>query len=179
MTAKELFEFCSQNLKGIKYIYVDEDEVKTNECELQIRFKDCLKVKGTRSFHKIVPISENKIRCFKTSISVKYEEILTSKTVTLALQEEDIIACVYDGKWWLGKIKIVSLEHNDFFVHFYEPAGPRTSFKLSRHDEAWVPLHKVLRKLTPVELTTVTGRNYNNSQHLCEEISQLLNAHQL
>ena len=63
-------------------------------------------------------------------------------------------------------INTVSLEHNDFFVNFYEPAGPRTSFKLSRHDEAWVPLKKVLKKLTPVELTTVKGRNYNISQTL-------------
>jgi hypothetical protein len=67
---------------------------------------------------------------------------------------------------------MLSAEQIDFFIHFYGPSSPRTSFKMSAHDEAWVPLHNMLRKLTPLELTTATGRSYNISQRLCDEMPQ-------
>lgn len=178
LNAQDMYTFCSENLKGIKYLYVDTDEITKNEMELQVRFKECLKIPGTRSFHRIVPVADNRVKCYKTSKSSTFTEMVTTKKVSLSLDEDDIIACTYDKQWWLGKIKSVNLEHNDCFVHFYEPAGPRTSFKISKQDEAWVPLSNVLRKITPNELTTATGRNYNITQHLCDEISQLLNANQ-
>lgn len=108
MTAKVLFKFCSQNLKELKYIYVDEGEVKTNECELQIRFKDCFKVKCTWSLHKIVPISQNKLRCFKTSILVTYEEILTSKIMSLAFMKRTslLVFTVESGDWEQSKLTV-------------------------------------------------------------------------
>lgn len=176
LNAKDMFDFCSKNLKGIQYFYVDSEEVAQNELELQVRFKECLKIPGTRSFHRFVRVADNKVQCFRTSKCLKFIEMLTSKNVSFHLEEEDIIACTYDKQWWIGKIKSVSLEHNDYFVHFFEPSGPRTSFKLSKRDEAWVPLRNVLRKLTPLELITATGRTYNITQALCDEISQLLNA---
>jgi hypothetical protein len=175
LTAKDMFEFCSQNLKGIQYYYVDSEEILQHESQLEVRFKTCLKIPGTRSFHRIVPISENKVKCFKTSQATEHLEFFTTSAISLSLSENDVIACVYDGKWWLGVIQTVSIEHNDFYVHFFEPSGPRTSFKLSAHDEVWVPFHKILRKIKPTELKTATGRNHNISQDLCDEISQLLN----
>lgn len=178
LNAKDMFHFCSENLSGIQYFYVDSEEITKNETELQVRFKECLKIPGTRSFHRFVPVADNKVQCYKTSKCLKFAEMITSKNISFTLEEEDIIACTYDKQWWIGKIKSVNLEHNDCFVHFFEPSGPRTSFKLSKRDEAWVPLSNVLRKLTPLELTTATGRNYNITQALCDEISQLLNGNQ-
>lgn len=178
LNAKDMFSFCAENLKGITYFYVETEEIEKNETELEVRFKECLKIPGTRSFHRFVPVADNRVKCFKTSKSIQFTEMITSKKVTLALEEDDTIACIYDNQWWLGKIKSVNREHNDCFVHFYEPAGPRTSFKYSKNDETWVPLSNILRKITPLELTTATGRNFNITQALCDEISLLLNANQ-
>lgn len=89
------------------------------------------------------------------------------------------MACVYDGQWWLADVERISLENNDVFVHFYHPAGPRTSFKKSTSDKVWIPMKNVLRKLSVLELTTATGRSYSISQKLSEEISVLNIHHQV
>lgn len=86
-------------------------------------------------------------------------------------------SCIYEGQWWIGEVIDISVEHNDVNVHFYHPPGPRTSFKKSSSDKVWVPLKNVLRKISAMELTTVTGRSHTISPELCEEISQLLNLH--
>lgn len=158
-----MFSFCSENLKGIKYFYVDSEEITKNETELQVRVKECLTIPGTRSFHRFLPVADDKVQCYKTSQSSTFTEMVTTKKVSLNLEDNDVIACTYDKQWWLGTIKNVNLEHNDCFVHFFEPSGPRTTFKMSKQDEA---------------CSTPTGRNYNISQTLCDEISQLLNANQ-
>lgn len=171
-------KFCSENLKGIEYIYVDTEEISTNGIELHGRFKECLQILGTRSFHRIVPVADKRIKCYKTSKSTTFIEMVAKKNVSSSLEEDGTIACIYDKQWWLGRITNVNLEHNDCFVHFYELSGPRTSFKISKNDQAWVPLGNVLKKISPNQLTTATGRNYNINQNLCDEISQLLNANQ-
>lgn len=71
----------------------------------------------------------------------------------------------------------ISNDNDDVLVHFYHPSGPRTSFKKSQDDTVWVPISNVLRKLTPLELTTVTGRSHIISKELSEEISMLLVNH--
>ena len=69
------------------------------------------------------------------------------------------------------------LENNNKLIKFYCLAGPRTLFKMSQEDEVWVPLTNVLRKLCPSEIFTATGRSYNVTHSLCEEILLLLNKH--
>lgn len=104
-------------------------------------------------------------------------KVFIMKAVQLSVKHNDIVACVYDKQGRLGIIVDVSVENKDILVKFYHPAGPRTSFKMSQEDKVWVPLINVLRKLSPSELFTVTGRSYNITQSLCEEISLLLNKH--
>lgn len=50
---------------------------------------------------------------------------------TLFNLEEIVIDCTYDKQWWIRKIKLVNLDHNDYYVDFFESSGPRTSFKLA------------------------------------------------
>lgn len=47
LNAKAMYDFCSQNLKGIQYYYVESEELLKHESELEERFKDCLKIPGT------------------------------------------------------------------------------------------------------------------------------------
>lgn len=175
LTPKDMFECCSEKFSGIAYLYVSEEEVEDSKKKLERRFQLCQRIPGTRGYHRFVPLSETVIRCFVTSTCEEYDDhnISNSWESSLSFGNNDHIACIYDNQWWIGKVLEVSRESNDLSVHFFYPCGPKTSFKLSKNDTVWVPISRVLRKLTPLELTTITGRTYNITDKLCNEISEL------
>ncbi|XP_050527828.1 uncharacterized protein LOC126897924 [Daktulosphaira vitifoliae] len=70
LTPIDMFQFCDEKIKGIKYIYVPTIEVQQNEKNLNTRFKLCKTIIGTREKHRIVPINTNTIRSFKTSLNI-------------------------------------------------------------------------------------------------------------
>lgn len=177
LNVDEMYSFCNEKLKNIKYFLIKSDEIAKISETLKNGFDCCKRVVGTRSYHKYVPVSEGIVRCYFTSDSKDYEDHSVSSIIPLSLKEKDYVACVYDDQWWIGEVVDISLENDDVLVHFYHPAGPRTSFQKSQQDKVWVPICKVLRKLTPLELTTVTGRSHAISRELSEEISQLLVNH--
>lgn len=47
LNSKDMFDFCTQNFKGIQHFYVESEVIIQHETELQERFKACLKVPGT------------------------------------------------------------------------------------------------------------------------------------
>lgn len=57
---------------------------------------------------------------------------------------------------------------------FSIPQDLEHHLKKSLNDTVWVPMDNVLRKLTPLELSTQTGRSHTISKKLSEEISKLL-----
>lgn len=178
LSPKEMYDYCSEKIPGISYVFVPSQEVQDNELVLKKRFENCKTLPHTREKHRLVPVDVNMIRCYRTSKSTEYEDLMVTCRKSyecLTFQSDDYIACIYDEKWWLAVIQQVSLENSDVLVKFFHPAGPRTSFKISTSDIVWVPVSKILRKLTPLELTTATGRSYCISESLCNEISQLLN----
>ena len=88
MTAEEMFQFCKQNIKGITYMYVRNEEVVNHGEELKQRFENCQRLPGTRKFHRYVPISEKTVRCYITYKSVEYEDYSIMKPVTLSYKEQ-------------------------------------------------------------------------------------------
>ena len=177
-SAEEMFKLCSEEITGISYILVPLEEVETNKAKLSQRFKTCKKVPETRTYHKFVPQNPSVIQCYVHSKSETYSEHNVSVLPyfeTGSFKINDILVCVYDQNWWIGEVTNVSMENGDLMIHFYHPHGPQTSFKISNTDRVWVPVTNVLRKLSPLEFTTMTGRGYNITEKLCQEISQLLN----
>jgi hypothetical protein len=81
----------------------------------------------------------------------------------------------YEDQWWLGIVKDKSDQNDNILVHFFHLPGPKTVFQLSKTDMVWVPLSKVVRKITPTELTTVSGSTHSITEKLCTEISTLFN----
>lgn len=178
LTPQDMFKYCRENITGVQYIFVPSAEIKQMETKLTERFECCLPVKGTRSYHRYIPISGNQIRCFVTSAGSNFDDHQTSILFTnvSSFTSNDYVACIYDDKWWLGKIEDKSEVNNDVLVHFFHPSGPKTAFQLSKNDTAWVPAKKIVRKVTPLELTTVSGRTHNINEKLCNEISSLFNS---
>lgn len=177
LTPEDMYKYCTQKITGITYIFVSAEEIKRTEEKLTKRFELCLPVKGTRGYHRFTPVSDNEIRCYTTSTSEEFDEHKTSIVYTnlTSFTNNDYVACIYEDQWWLGIVKDKSIEENDLLVHFFNPAGPRTAFQLSKKDIVWVPVNKVVRKITPTELTTASGRTHNISEKLCNEISTLYN----
>ena len=124
---------------------------------MEERFNNCKKIKGTRSFHCFIPQSDNLLKCKFTSTSPDSELHTTGKFVPLTLQNKDVVVCIYDGQWWIAEVDNINNQNQDVHVTFYHPPGPRTSFKKNEKDQIWMPIKNILKKLTPLEFTTVTG----------------------
>lgn len=84
-----------------------KEEIICHEKELKSRFESCLSIEGTRSFHRYVPVSESIMRCFLTSKSAEFLDYHVSQIISMTLKRNDTVACIYDGKWWLGEIEDV------------------------------------------------------------------------
>ena len=180
LTPRQLFEFCDKNLLGIKYIFVGAEEVDQNEKDLRKRFDECCAIPDTRERHRLVPINNNTVRCYRTSTSKTYEDIVITNTPMYTISEvkkNDLIICIYDNEWYPAEVQNINTEHNDVYVTFFSPPGPRTSFKKSS-EQCWVPIANVLQKITPLQLSRSSARNtYQISSELCDEISKLYNRH--
>lgn len=137
-------------------------------------FDNCLRIKGTRTFHAF---AEKKIHWFRTSKTDTNEDNCISKIVPLSLEVNDTLACLYNGQLWLAQIEQVNLENNDVHFHFHRLACPCTSFNKSTSDRIWILISKILRKISVLVMTTVTGRSHFIFKKLSEEISMLLNGH--
>ena len=74
LTPQDMFKYCRENITGVNYIFVSSAEIEQMETKLTKRFECCLPVKGTRGYHRYVPISDNQIRCFVTSKASKFDE---------------------------------------------------------------------------------------------------------
>jgi len=148
----EMYKFCKESIKGITYVFVKSEEVeRVHNDLLKKRYNSCKKIKGTRSFHCFIPLPDNLLKCQFTSTSPDSELHETGKAIKLTLKYKDVVACIYDGQWWIAEVDKVDQENEDVHVVFYHPAGPRTSFKKNEKDQVWLPINQILRKMTPLE----------------------------
>lgn len=58
LTALELFQWASENIKNVNFIYVQNEMYEKTEIFLKPRYAGLKTVKGTQSYHAIVPLSD-------------------------------------------------------------------------------------------------------------------------
>lgn len=79
-TPKDLYNFCSENITGIKTFFISNSEIIEHLGCLQLRFAKAKTLVGTKKFHSFVPISENltdiKCKSFSTSANFKVKSVL-------------------------------------------------------------------------------------------------------
>jgi hypothetical protein len=73
LTPLAMFNYCSENIEGIKFIYITKETLKEARNALSGRFEKTTTVPGTRSFHEFIPVDE--------------------KTVEVKYCSEDVIPC--------------------------------------------------------------------------------------
>jgi hypothetical protein len=85
--------------------------------------------------------------------------------IFLELKVDNIIACVYLGKWYLGKILSRDEGQVEINVHFFKPPGEELTirgFHLSAKDDvALVPLSNVIQIVKSFKKKTRRARNFN------------------
>lgn len=180
-THKAMFDFCVQNIKGIDFVLVTADDVQKEHETLKHRFEEAKTFDGTRDHHCYIPLDRSTLRISKISASVcsKYIEFKTDRTSHLSsikdINKNDYVVCVYDKKWFIGKVIDVSEANDDAKVVFFKPAGPTTTFSKTSNDIVWVKSANIIDILSPLDFTTATGRTYNISQEKSTELCHKLN----
>lgn len=178
-TPLQMFDYCSANITGIHFLYVSEEDIEDKKEMLLHRFSRAKVIPNTRDSHAFIPISETKIKVSTTSLSEDHQVcFVQDEYKTLDVKLKDYVACVYDSQWWLGKVEDISPDQSEYFIMFFHPAGPNTSFKLASSDQVWVTKKDILRVVSPIELfLATTGRCHNIDPKLSEELSILLFKH--
>ena len=82
----------------------------------------------------------------------------------------DYVACLYDGKWWVGLVLEVSFEEQDCRVSFMHPASPTNNICWPvRAYLCGVSFENIICKVsTPV---TATGRTYHINEEDIQNIT--------
>lgn len=175
MTPHQLFDWATENIKNINFVFVPEFEYK-QECEaLSSRFDICKTIKGTQKFHAFLPLTD------KTLTAKLYSYAEDGVTASLVghidkkLQIDEIkgfVICQYDQKWWLACVIQTFPIQDEVKVTFLYPSGPNPSFYYpQRPDTLNIPTDDVLMLVDP---STATGRTYFiSSEESCQASSKL------
>ena len=67
LAADKMFEFCVEEIKGIDFLFLKNQEIGNIRVNMEERYKRADTVPGTRSFHQFIPISDSIIgaKCFR------------------------------------------------------------------------------------------------------------------
>ena len=167
LTADDLYQWCQQHITGIKFIWVDKEDIENHSVQQEARFLKASRIPGTRQNHSFVPgpngLQISRISGQDIHYTCKQSESLPATDIRFSMVPGDYIACLYDGMWWIGSVRASSEENNDYEVVFMHPHGPAAGFRWPRNDDVcWVPAEHVLCKVDVP--TTATGRLYNISE---------------
>ena len=55
LTPDDLYQWCQQHISGIKFIWVDKQEIEDHSKVLEQRFLNAIKIPGTRENHSFIP----------------------------------------------------------------------------------------------------------------------------
>jgi hypothetical protein len=130
LNPKAFYDFSKKHFQGIEILYVPKEEITQNKVSfLESRFAKALQVKGTRGFHKMIPLQTNVIQAFQTSESKEFKEFQIcnlSEKENINYEISDLIEYIigqyvtvmYDDKNWVGCIIDISEEHEDYEISF-------------------------------------------------------------
>ena len=158
LTPLQMYEWVTKNVKGLHFVYAAKEDVELHHFNLVGRFESIQTVPGTRSHHRFVAPTANKIKMSRlsgddcgTSVNASPEpevEVITGSSIN-EFHPGLFVAVVYDNDWYIGCIIERSDVHQENLVKFMSKPRPNSITSL-RHDETcWVPITNVLCFLSP------------------------------
>lgn len=178
LSPKDLFEWASSHIPGIKFFFVSKDEVDMQTKEQEARFSTAKKIPGTRNHHCFIPVNNRCLKLFRISSDTEGTLVdeMSASTATPELTQLYIpgkyIAAVYDQAWYVGNIVERDDEKDDVLVNFMTRTGDSSFQWPQKKDECWVPLEHILCIL-PVPSTSSSGRQYHLPDQVLRETEEL------
>ena len=171
-----MFCYCKENIKEINFFFITKEQIGVTRNALNKRFEGAIPVPGTRSFHQFDHIGGTKLavkRCSEDQTYTLQHDVLGQKNIeVLGFAVFEYVACVYDGKWYVGVVLEVNQELNDIYVKFLHPCGPARSFSWPNVEDCmWIPMIHVLCKISVPK--TASGRQYSLEKRDASNIAQL------
>ena len=160
MTPLQLFEWASNSIPGIVFMYCSCVEYEETKVQLEARFDNSRTIPGTRKLHSFVPVSRDtvRVRPFSSSFTSKEEKVPKQEAELKVGIISGYVTCEYDAQWWLAHVLEVDAENAQVKLNFLHPQGPSRSFKYPPvPDILTVPSTDILTKVDP---RTLTGRTY-------------------
>ena len=178
-SAKEMYEFCVSEIKGIVFTFIDKEEMNLLRQEgsfLSKRFdpRDLYYIPGTQSFHHYTPMSKVEMGVKMVSTDEKFEFFFNFKTgqyrdeedgevlnAAISVNGGEYVVCSYNHYYWFGVVLTVNDEEKDAVIRLMHPVLPSNMFYWPRrHDEPHIPLNKIMMEINPLNAATSSGRNY-------------------
>ena len=159
-----MFEYCSNEIKGIQFIFITKCSNDLIREQLKDRYKLAKTLSGTRGYHHFQPINKYQIEAQIVSEqinpSTRFDFQKDEESIDKKFAISDYVSVLYDEKAWIGIIQDIDSVNQDCKVMFYHPPYPSRSYYWPKHEDLlWVPNTDVLLKIdTPV---TATGRQYH------------------
>jgi len=126
-----MFDWCLQNISGIHFLHVGEEEVVVSEKELCAQLEIARRIPGTLQYHRFVPALKTTLKAFKTSyqstpptivqIADIDQVIEKSSQDSVDIKVKNYVCCRYDRLPWIAMVEEISEEFGDFKVVFMHP----------------------------------------------------------
>ena len=109
LTADKVFEFYVEQIKGIDFLFLKNQEIGNVRVNMEERYKRTDTVPGTRSFHQFIPIFDSIIGA-KYVLDDQYCAVQFDFNIVHLLGPGDtpspsqFVVCLYDRQYWIGII---------------------------------------------------------------------------
>jgi len=160
LTPGDMYKFCCEKLsENIKFLFVNDAEVRKLRESLKSRLQVSKVLVGTRQFHRLVPIRPGFIKAYQLSTDIEGKECCILKATP---SEEDPatqpkftvdqnVCCVFAGVICVGTIRDYTSEFDEYDVQLMDQDHSTTDvYRVSHEAHALpVPGHHVLGVLSP------------------------------
>ena len=109
LTADKVFEFYVEQIKGIDFLFLKNQEIGNVRVNMEERYKRTDTVPGTRSFHQFILIFDSIIGA-KYVLDDQYCAVQFDFNIVHLLGPGDtpspfqFVVCLYDRQYWIGII---------------------------------------------------------------------------
>ena len=115
-----MFESCNLEIKGIKFVHLTSKELDTTRAKLKERYALAKTIRGTRSMHQFIPLSEQIINAKRVleddKFYLKYDFVKITDKCLISLKVSDFIVSKYNHHFWVGMVLAIDLDNKDVQV---------------------------------------------------------------
>lgn len=161
-----MMQHCEKAIPNIWFQEIDPTILQKAREQLQDRYAMTSTIKGTRSFHNFVPMSNTRIAMKRINFDAGYAHVVDFQNPQCVehdsakdIEQGGYVAAVYDHCWYIGHVVEADAENGDAKVNFLYPKGPAVSFHYPKHEDVcWILYEHILCCIEAPMLATLRGQ---------------------